>query len=122
MKRFDDPGRLFGTRFVRRFVMLQFFPTIAIKTNRLLLDAKTVMRLPSAATLCLLLTLARPAFCQKASSITEIAKQLSKSVVIITVRDKNGEHLGTGSGFIVKSDGLIITNYHVVEWVLFCLR
>lgn len=46
-------------------------------------------------------------------SIGEIAKE-EKSVVQIRTYDKDGRVLGTGSGFLVESDGQILTNYHVL--------
>src|SRR5207244_1135906 len=39
----------------------------------------------------------------------------SPSVVRIVVRDQNGAELGSGSGFVVSSDGKVVTNYHVVH-------
>lgn len=42
----------------------------------------------------------------------ELAK-LASSVVMITVHDKKGEVLGTGSGIMIGSKGYILTNNHV---------
>lgn len=36
------------------------------------------------------------------------------AIVLLVTKDANGETLGTGSGFIVKPDGTLITNYHVL--------
>ena len=33
----------------------------------------------------------------------------------IVTQDRNGRNLGTGSGFIVKPEGVVVTNYHVIE-------
>jgi S1-C subfamily serine protease len=42
----------------------------------------------------------------------------SRAVVLITQYNKFGEGLGHGSGFIVRRDGVIVTNYHVIEGAL----
>jgi S1-C subfamily serine protease len=39
----------------------------------------------------------------------------SKAVVLITIYNKFGEGMGHGSGFIVRQDGAIVTNYHVID-------
>ena len=49
------------------------------------------------------------------SDDTEAIAQASKSVVMLTCYDKDGEHCATGSGFAVFDDGIIVTNYHVIE-------
>lgn len=47
-------------------------------------------------------------------SYEELA-QLAKSVVMIAIRDKNGEVIGTGSGIMVGRGGYILTNNHVAS-------
>lgn len=49
------------------------------------------------------------------SDDTEAIAQASKSVVMLTCYDKDGEPCATGSGFAVFDDGIIVTNYHVIE-------
>ena len=46
-------------------------------------------------------------------SIADIAKRVSPSVVQLNVKGDQGE--GTGSGFIISSDGYILTNNHVAS-------
>jgi len=47
-------------------------------------------------------------------SVMDIAKK-SESVVLIRVFDRKGNELGIGSGFVVRENGVIATNYHVIE-------
>ena len=36
------------------------------------------------------------------------------AVVLLIAKDSAGEILGTGTGFIVKPEGTLVTNYHVL--------
>jgi len=45
----------------------------------------------------------------------KIFNENSRSVVVIVALDKQGNPVGQGSGFVVRSDGAIITNYHVIS-------
>ena len=47
--------------------------------------------------------------------IPAIARETSAAVVRIVIRDRSGQELGTGSGFVVAPDGKIVTNYHVIH-------
>jgi hypothetical protein len=42
----------------------------------------------------------------------------NRATVLITIYNKFGEGMGHGSGFIVRQDGVIVTNYHVIEGAL----
>jgi tetratricopeptide (TPR) repeat protein len=45
----------------------------------------------------------------------KIFNENNRSVVVIVALDKQGNPVGQGSGFVVRSDGAIITNYHVIS-------
>jgi putative serine protease PepD len=47
-------------------------------------------------------------------SITSVADKVIPSVVTISVKGANGTGAGTGSGEVIKSDGYILTNNHVI--------
>ncbi|MCX5685448.1 MAG: trypsin-like peptidase domain-containing protein [Planctomycetota bacterium] len=49
-----------------------------------------------------------------ALSAEELFKRASPAVVRIIVRDEKFKEIGLGSGFFVSSDGILVTNYHVV--------
>ena len=43
------------------------------------------------------------------------ASSVNKSAVVLLVaKDSTGKILGTGTGFIVKPEGILVTNYHVL--------
>lgn len=50
-------------------------------------------------------------------SSDEIFKKCSPAVFYVEVYDKNGQALGSGSGFFIDSDGTAVTNYHVIEGI-----
>jgi Tfp pilus assembly protein PilF len=43
-----------------------------------------------------------------------IFKENSKAVVVVTAYDEKGNAISQGSGFIVRADGAVVTNYHVI--------
>ena len=50
-----------------------------------------------------------------AKDLPTLARETSPSVVRIVLRDQAGGELGIGSGFVIGSDGRVVTNYHVVH-------
>ena len=59
--------------------------------------------------------IATTAIAQSPKDVPTIARETSSSVVRVVTRDQNGAELGSGSGFVVSSDGKVVTNYHVVH-------
>lgn len=47
--------------------------------------------------------------------VAPIAKRSLPAVVTVLSFDGAGKELGLGTGFIVREDGLIVTNYHVIQ-------
>ncbi|MFQ5687064.1 MAG: tetratricopeptide repeat protein [Candidatus Scalindua sp.] len=44
-----------------------------------------------------------------------IFKENSKAVVVVIAYDEEGNAINQGSGFIVRRDGAVVTNYHVIS-------
>jgi hypothetical protein len=44
-----------------------------------------------------------------------LAKKARSAVMLLVVSDANGKEIATGTGFLVSSDGKLITNHHVIE-------
>jgi S1-C subfamily serine protease len=51
---------------------------------------------------------------QQELSVEDIAKK-GNSVVYVEVYDQSGKATASGSGFVISSDGKIVTNYHVIN-------
>ena len=47
-------------------------------------------------------------------NVAALADRVKKSVVVISFSDRDGKTHGMGSGFILRADGLIATNLHVI--------
>jgi tetratricopeptide (TPR) repeat protein len=51
----------------------------------------------------------------QASSIPEIVAKTKPAIVEIIAMDEKGEPTTLGTGFFVSSDGLVVTNFHVIK-------
>mgnify|MGYP001606655168 CR=1 FL=1 len=45
----------------------------------------------------------------------KIFKENNKAVVVVVTYNAKGEPISQGSGFIIRPDGAVITNYHVIS-------
>ena len=52
---------------------------------------------------------------QAPKDIPAIVQQARKAVVLVVASDQTGQETAQGSGFVVSSDGRVVTNYHVIE-------
>jgi S1-C subfamily serine protease len=57
----------------------------------------------------------RPLLDAYSQAVTRVVEEVGDAVVRVDVRDANGRKAGSGSGVVVASDGLILTNSHVVS-------
>src|SRR3972149_4466554 len=61
----------------------------------------------------LLIVLFVPAF--SFADAGKVFRENSKSVVVVTAYNNKGKPLTEGTGFIAGSDGVIVTNFHVIS-------
>jgi S1-C subfamily serine protease len=45
----------------------------------------------------------------------ELFGRLKRSVVVMEVTSPSGQRIGNGTGFVMRPDGLVVTNHHVIE-------
>ena len=60
-----------------------------------------------------LIMLSLPAICR--ADADKIYKENSPMVVVVVSLDGQGHPTGLGSGFLVREDGAVVTNYHVIS-------
>ena len=56
-----------------------------------------------------------PASIEAGQQTAAVAKKQAAAVVDITTKDQTGKPLAGGSGFLVRSDGVFVTNEHVID-------
>jgi S1-C subfamily serine protease len=57
----------------------------------------------------------KPPVSSKELTVAEIVRRSSGAVVQVVVSDEAGKEISLGSGFIVSTDGMIVTNFHVIQ-------
>jgi tetratricopeptide (TPR) repeat protein len=60
-------------------------------------------------------TVAEPVADATAMDLVRLAKETRPAVMLLMALDETGKEIGNGTGFVVSSDGKLITNRHVVE-------
>jgi hypothetical protein len=65
--------------------------------------------------MAIVLGLAQVCAAQMFNNIKDLVQRISPAVVTILSLDKDRQLFGYGSGFVIKANGLIASNYHVVK-------
>jgi S1-C subfamily serine protease len=52
---------------------------------------------------------------QPSKSVEQVAASVRPAVVVIMVSGRDGRRQGLGTGFVIRADGLIATNLHVID-------
>jgi len=64
---------------------------------------------------CLVLLLTSAALpSAEVPDLRALAKQARPAVYLLAIQDDDGEVKGSGTGFLVSSNGLLVTNHHVI--------
>jgi S1-C subfamily serine protease len=50
-----------------------------------------------------------------ASDLSDLADRTKTAVVLLTIEDSAGTKVSSGTGFLVSTDGRIVTNHHVID-------
>ena len=72
------------------------------------------MNLPPWPWIGTVLLLALPLSANEVPDLRTLAKQARPAVYLLAIQDGDGEVKGSGTGFLVSSDGILVTNHHVV--------
>jgi tetratricopeptide (TPR) repeat protein len=60
-----------------------------------------------------LMVFVTPSVCR--ADANQIYRENNPAVVVVVAMDGTGKPMGQGSGFIVREDGAVVTNYHVIN-------
>ena len=72
------------------------------------------MNLPPWPWLGTVLLAALPLSAAEVPDLRALAKQARPAVYLLAIQDEDGEVKGSGTGFLVTPDGLLVTNHHVI--------